>query len=155
MSSRGIEPRSPAGETGIPTTTLQRKHIFEEQFTKSKSLWLSMYIKRSHKNDFFIKLSQIHGIRNRSLHMWIFRASRHGFLFKCPYNLITIKNVNKLWSFQRWCCNLGISRSGVRGVLTFFQIGCGHTVRGSPFSTFFGTWKKYYYAKLVLVGTKL
>ena len=51
------------------------------------------------KSDFFTELRQIHGIRNRSLHMWIFKVLRHGYLFKYPYNLMTMKNESYLCSF--------------------------------------------------------
>ena len=41
---------------------------------------IKLCLEKSRKNDFFTELRQIHGIRNRSLHMWIFRYYRHSFL---------------------------------------------------------------------------
>ena len=49
--------------------------------------------------------------------MWIFKVLRHGYLFKYPYNLMTMKNESYLCSFQRWCGKYGISQSGARGGL--------------------------------------
>ena len=49
--------------------------------------------------------------------MWIFKVWRHGYLFKYPYNLMTMKNESYLCSFQRWCGKYGISQSGARGGL--------------------------------------